>query len=329
MIDWSNLQADYNRLGSRAKVAAEYGCAESSVQKAMARRGVSTKPLKGRVITWTPERLEEWGSLQADYDRLGSKRAVAEERGCSTKLVETAMKKLGVVMRPVKGRTVTWTDEWRDAHKASCNTDSFKEAHRVALLRRFEEHRIVGSSQGSPLEILLHEALQRAGLSFTTQRRKLNRYVVDIELIQVAALIEADGLTHRLERQRAKDDIRDAALTGAGYQVFRFTGTEINADPDACIRKVVEATGVTPDVEPIVDVRRGASGRDNPGWRSGARTEHTCTQCGAVFIQYRVNRKHKKTFCTQKCYGAWMSEHPEQSPVHARWDKHRAQQVVT
>jgi hypothetical protein len=88
---------------------------------------------------------------------------------------------------------------------------------------------------------------------------------------------------------------------------------------------VIEANGLTLDTDPVFDIRRGGRGRDNPNWRDGAQAEHTCTQCGVVFVAYRVNRSYNKTFCNQKCYGAWMSDHPEQSPVHVRWAKHRAQ----
>lgn len=331
MLDWSNLQADYERLGTQTEVAKLYGCRQQLVQKAMKRLGIKATPSsnKGRVVTWTPERLRAWSNLQDDYDRLGTIDAVAAEYGCSKKVVYTAMGKLDVIVNPVKGRKFVWSDERRESFKVGQNTPAAKEAHRAALLRRFEESRVTGPSAGSPLEALLHGALKRAGLSFTTQRRKLNRYVIDIELTQSPVIIEADGLTHRLERQKAKDVIRDAALTEAGYRVFRFDGTQINADPDACIRKVIEAVGLTPDTDPVFDIRRGGRGKDNPSYREGARTEHTCTQCGTVFVQYRVNRSHKKTFCTQKCYGAWMSAHPEQSPVHVRWAKHRAQQVMT
>lgn len=319
MIDWSNIQADYERLGSRAKVAAEYGCSESAVQNAMLRRGIAAKPLKGRIYTWTPERIAEWSNLQADYDRLGSKRAVAEEYGCTIKVVEEALDKLGVKLRPMKGRKVEWSRERREAFVVAQNTPEAKAAHRAALLRRYDEGRVTGSSQGSPLEKLLHGALERAGLSFTTQRRKLDRYVVDIELIQASVIIEADGLRHQLERQKAKDAIRDTALTEAGYQVFRFTGTEINAGPDACIRKVIEAAGIGPEAEPAAVIRIGAHGEDNPNWRPASRSEFTCTHCGVKFTKYRQARSYSKTFCNQKCYGAWMSQHPEQSPVHVRW----------
>jgi very-short-patch-repair endonuclease len=273
------------------------------------------------------EHLLDWSNLQKDYERLGTQAKVAELYGCKQQTVCKAMKRLGIDAVPVKGRTCSWTQEWRANHKMACNRPEVKAAHREALLRRFEESRVTGPSAGSPLEKLLHGALKRAGVSFTTQRRKLNRYVVDIELLQVPVVIEADGLKHQLERQKAKDVIRDAALTEAGYQVFRFTGTEINAGPDACIRRVIEATGVVPDLEPIADIRRGARGSDNHNWRPDSKVEHTCTQCGKVFVRYRSNRTYKKTFCSQKCYGSWMSEHSDENPVYVRWE-HRTQQVV-
>lgn len=269
----------------------------------------------------------DWSNLQADYERLESCRAVAELYGCSRKRVVVEMKRQGIPTRPMKGRTIIWSQERRDAFRAAQNTSSAKAAHRAALLRRFEEGRVIGPSQGSPLESLLHGALKRAGLSFITARRKLDRYVIDIELLQAPIIIEADGVGHQLERQKAKDTVRDAALTKAGYRVFRFTGTEINADPDACIRMVIEASGLTPDTDPTFRVRKAPRGPDNPNW-NGGEVRHTCTHCGCTFVAYRVNRAYKKTFCNQKCYGAWMSAHPESSPVHARWAKHRAQQVV-
>lgn len=230
------------------------------------------------------------------------------------------MKRLGIKASPVVGRTYTWDEDRRATHKVACNTDSFKEAHRVSLLARFDQLR--GSSTDSPLESILHGALKRAGLSFTTQRAKLGRYVVDIELLQAPVIIEADGFNHRLERQQAKDRTRDADLIEDGYRVYRFTGTEINDDPDGCIRKVIEAEGLTPDTDPIADIRRGGRGPENPNWK-GAQTEHTCSGCGDTFIQYGTNRTYSKTFCTQKCYGKWMREHPQANPVLTRW-KNRA-----
>lgn len=235
------------------------------------------------------------------------------------------MKKQGISCKPMTGRKMPWSDERRAAFKDAIDTPAYKEAHRVSLLKRFDELR--GSSADSPLEAILHGALKRAGLSFRTQRRMLGRYVVDIELLQKPVIIEADGLRHLLERAKASDAQRDAALAEAGYQVFRFTGSQINTDPDACVRSVVEAARISPDTDPIADIRRGGRGEDNPNWQ-GAQIEHTCTGCGETFVQYRTNRAYTKKFCNQKCYGTWLREHPEVNPVHLRWQRHREQQVV-
>lgn len=270
--------------------------------------------------------LLDWSNLQADYERLGTQRAVAAEYGCSQQTIAKAMRRLALVAKPCKGRArKPWTDEQRATHKAACNTPAFKDAHRLSLLKRFEEHR--GSQSGSPLEALLHGALKRAGLSFTTQSRKLDRYVVDIELLQAPVIIEADGLLHGRPDARIRDAERDANLADAGYRVFRFTGTQINADPDRCIRSIVDSASLVPDTDPIADIRRAGRGPDNPNWRGG-QTEHVCSHCRVAFTQYRSNRINRKKFCNAKCYGAWMREHPEQSPVHIRWAKHRVKQVV-
>lgn len=269
----------------------------------------------------------DWSNLQADYERLGTQKAVAAEYGCAQQTIAKVMKRLGIQAKPCKGRTYVWSEERRAAFIEAQNTPAAKAAHRAALLQRFDQLR--GSSAGSPLEKLLHAALRRAGLSFTTQQRKLDKYIVDIELLQAPIIIEADGLRHRLERAQVGDANRDAGLTEAGYRIFRFSGTQINADPDACIQEVIAAAGLVPDKDPIADIRRGGAGKNNPNWK-GAQVEHTCSHCDKTFIQFGVNRSGEKKFCNQKCYGAWMSAHPEQSPVHIRWARHRAEkQMVT
>lgn len=267
----------------------------------------------------------DWSNLQEEYDRLGSVRAVAELHGVSRKVVETRMRRMGITAKPMRGRTVAWDDERRAAHKVACNTPEFKDKHRASLLKRLKLLR--GASADSPLEFLLHRALLRAGVSFTTQAIKLDRYVVDIELTQAPVIIEADGLLHRLERQRAKDQLRDNALREAGYEVFRFTGTEINAGPDACIEKVIAATGIVPEASPAATIRRGVSGADSSFWRGGKAT-FKCDHCGAEFQEYPANRTHPKVFCSRKCHGLWAREHPESNPVSVRWANHPKPTVV-
>lgn len=271
----------------------------------------------------------DWSNLQADYERLGSQRAVAEFYGTTRRVVEKAMARLDIPCKPRAGRKVEWSDERRAKHKAACNTDAFKEAHRVSLVERLADMR--SSATDSPLEKLLHGALKRAGLSFSTQRGLLGRYVADILIVQGDArvVVEADGFGHRFPDRKAKDQKRDADLTAAGYRVFRFDGTAINADPDGCIAHVMREASLKRDAEPVADVRRGGKGKENPNWK-GAQVEHTCSHCGGTFVQYGVNRTYDRKFCNQKCYGAWMKANPSANPVLTRWARARqSQQVVT
>jgi very-short-patch-repair endonuclease len=54
-------------------------------------------------------------------------------------------------------------------------------------------------------------------------------------------VIECDGpdFHERTKEQAARDRARDRTLTAAGYEVFRFTGSEIHRDPTACADQVV------------------------------------------------------------------------------------------
>src|ERR1039458_4735997 len=238
----------------------------------------------------------DWSNLQEDYERLGNQRAVAAEYGCVQQTISKAMKRLGFKLpTTTTGRKFVWTEERRANHKVATNTPQFKEAHRASLLNRF--HLLRSSATDSPLEKLLHAALNRAGVSYTTQQVKLGKYVVDIELLQALIIIEADGFLHRLERQQAKDRIRDEELSETGYTVFRFTGTEINADADACIQLVLDQSGVTPDAEPIADIRRAGVGPDNPNWKGG-KHQLVCLQCHRSFENYRRDAKFHNMECS-------------------------------
>jgi len=206
-------------------------------------------------------------------------------------------------------RKSPWTDEHRANHKAACNTPEFKESHRQSLMDRPIKS---GPSVNSPLEKLLHGALLRAGLSFTTQTKMCDRYFVDIEILQKPVVIEADGRWHRMPDRIESDRQRDADIRALGFDVYRFDGAAINADPDACIAEVTQASGLIPDAEPVAIIKRMNVGPDNPLWRGGMET-WTCDFCGNEFQNYKANRTLDKKFCNQDCYGSWMKAHPEAS----------------
>lgn len=301
-MDWSNLKADYERLGTYAAVAAEYGVSKAYVAQQAKFQGINPKP-EGRSLDI------DWSDLPRLYESGMSFAKLAEHYGCSLHAIQNAMKRLNVTARG-HGQPVgyEWTDERRAAHRAAIDRPEWRAKNRENLLKRLPTMR--GPSANSPLEKLLHSALLKTGISFSTQRVLLGRYCVDILINQAPAIIEADGAFHNLRKQQ--DAERDAALTEAGYRVFRFTGKPINRDAMACVAEVVEAAGLVRDADPVADIRTGMMGPENPNWGGGPRIV-TCAQCGAETGRNAARTTVKRTFCNSQCYGAWMSAHPEES----------------
>ena len=60
-MDWSNLKADYERLGSYSAVAAEYGVSKGYVAQPAKKQGINPKP-EGRSLAI------DWSGLPALYD---------------------------------------------------------------------------------------------------------------------------------------------------------------------------------------------------------------------------------------------------------------------
>jgi very-short-patch-repair endonuclease len=180
------------------------------------------------------------------------------------------------------------------AREYHCRFDQVK-----AILKVAEAPRRKLKTANTPIECRLHDALMAAGIGFTTQRRLVGRYVVDIAIHQAPIVIEADGMQHHAGTAAQKRDaIRDAAHEAAGYRVFRFSGSEINTDAVKCIQEVVNACGLVPDKEPVYDIRTKFSGQDHPRWRDGM-PETACEWCGEKF---RGKGRGNRRFCSPEHY---------------------------
>ena len=76
--------------------------------------------------------------------------------------------------------------------------------------------------------------------------------------------------------------------------------------------EVIQTRGLTPDADPVADIRTGMMGPENPNWRGGPRTV-ICAHAARRATRNTYRTTVKRTFCNQQCYGAWMSAHPEES----------------
>ncbi len=308
-MDWSNLKADYERLGSYSAVATAYGVSKGYVAQEAKRQGINPKP-EGRSLAI------DWSGLPALYQGGMTYDQLAAHYQCSVHAIQNAMKRLDVTPRPTGlPEGYEWTEERRIAHRAATSTPEFAAKSRENLLKRLPSMR--GPSANSPLEKLLQAALLKVGISFSTQRVLLGRYCVDILVQQAPVILEADGSLHHLRKMQ--DSQRDADLTAAGYRVFRFTGSQINQGADVCTASVIEACGLVPDTDPVADIRTGMMGPENPNWRGGPVTV-TCEQCGEQTTRNAARLAQKKRFCDSKCYGTWLREHPEASNRRLKMD---------
>lgn len=307
-MDWSNLKADYERLGSYSAVAAEYGVSKGYVAQQAAWQGINPKP-EGRSL------LIDWSELPALYDSGMTFEQLAKHYGCSVHAIQNAVKRLGVKARP-QGlpEGYEWTDKRRANHRAAIDRPEWRAKNRENLLKRLPT--MGGPSANSPLEKLLQAALLKAGISFSTQRVLLDRYCVDILITQKPVIIEADGALHQLRKEQ--DAKRDADLIEAGYSVFRFTGTRINRDADDCIAEVVDLACLVPDAEPVADIRSGMMGAENPN-SAGPIEPPLCDHCAKPAPRYVYRfRAMRQKFCNEECYRSWLSAHPDAKDLPLR-----------
>lgn len=103
---------------------------------------------------------------------------------------------------------------------------------------------IVSSLIKSPIEMMFFKELYRRHgmlpVEWTLQS-KIGNYRVDFsfESNGTKIVVELDGHDyHKTKEQRTIDAKRDRYLTGNGWQVFRFTGSEIFSDVKKCVDEV-------------------------------------------------------------------------------------------
>lgn len=249
---------------------------------------------------WQPLTDDEKQAIIRRYAAGERLTALADEYHRSKETLKTILRDAGLTIRGIgypKG--TAWSAEHREAHKRATSTPEFAAKARTATLNRLAKVR-ESPAVNTAIELRLHDALMSAGIGFSTQSILLGSYLVDIEIHQAPIVIEADGATHTLPLQKAKDALRDEALIAGGYRVFRFTGSEINTDAAKCIQRVTDACGLIPDKEPVFDIRSKFAGPHHPNWKGG-KQEYTCEQCGVTFFAQPKHRRGPHYYCTIKC----------------------------
>lgn len=90
----------------------------------------------------------------------------------------------------------------------------------------------------SYIENVLADAFDQIGLPYERQYELYGKYA-DFGFPGAQLIVECDGYAyHHTKEDRERDTKRDATFAMLGWQVLRFTGTQINKDPLGCALKV-------------------------------------------------------------------------------------------
>jgi very-short-patch-repair endonuclease len=98
----------------------------------------------------------------------------------------------------------------------------------------------------TPIEAPFYDALAETGLTFSVQpffQHADRQYRLDFLVLYDgrAVAVELDGHEyHKTKEQRTSDAIRDRWLLARGVRVVRFTGSEVFADPQRCVRELLD-----------------------------------------------------------------------------------------
>jgi very-short-patch-repair endonuclease len=263
-------------------------------------------PQPGESVETGREASADWSDLREVYERIGNLNRVARYYHTRNETVRAELVRQGIPIRPrghVKGQKKS--EAWREASRRHWDDPAWREEQRKKWLERLPGMQAPRNG-GSPLETYLHRALRKAGISFSTQRQILGRYVCDILVTQKPVVIEADGNMHLHAVQREKDAQRNADMRAVGYEVYRFHGSAICRDADGCIQQVIKVAGLLPDTEPVFDIRNGLMAEANPRWKGG-KQEWVCKNpaCGKTFLAWKRGYGKDPQCCSRECQVAW------------------------
>jgi very-short-patch-repair endonuclease len=74
-----------------------------------------------------------------------------------------------------------------------------------------------------------------------TPQHQIRQFRVDFAVVERRLVVELDGHDyHSTKEQRGADASRDRILTGWGWTVLRYTGSEIHSDVHACVGEVAQ-----------------------------------------------------------------------------------------
>ena len=280
-----DLKEVCQRIPHVRNLAKHYGVTVTEMSAEMKRQGI---------IRFTRREDVDWSDLERKYQEAGTMPALARMLGTTERITYKELVARGVQQRRpghVKGQKKS--EAWREASRQHWDDPEWREQQRQKWLERLPAMRRQAGGT-SPLEKLLHDALQRARISFATHQPLLGRFIVDVLITQMPVVVEADGNTHLLKSAREKDAQRDAALRQAGYEVVRFTYREIGDDADGCVQRLIDNAGLTAEDNPVFVISSDAEAIGELWRQKWADSEHRAERTAALTGAQRQRRYRER-----------------------------------
>jgi len=247
-MDWSNLQADYERLGSFKAVAKLYGVAPETVSRKAKELGVKS------LRRWRQTNLDPT-ELRKLYEAGATVPDLAKRFRSSPSSIYLRLWMADTEMRRTGHTDWAWGPEQYEARRLATERGAFQGIQRERFRRLGRET----PKMNSPQEQLFQQALIKAGLSFETQPRII-RFFPDIVLHQQPVLVEIDSWGHQMPDCVEFDKNRDAELAADGYTVVRFTNEQVEADADGCVKQLIDRFGLLSEEDPVAIIRNRRGG---------------------------------------------------------------------
>jgi len=111
------------------------------------------------------------------------------------------------------------------------------------LLERAKENR----KDSTKAESVLWEALRNRSTTFKFRRQHpIDQFIVDFVCLEKKIIVEVDGGYHNTALQKELDELRTTILNQLGYQIIRFTNSEVEYQVDVVLEKIKNACELAP-----------------------------------------------------------------------------------
>lgn len=194
---------------------------------------------KFRKISSTDE--GRYKELQDKYDSGLSWREVSKNLKFSYNTISSLISKSKLLSR-TRSEAVR-LDNLHNPRKHSEETKKKISEIRLKFLRENPDkvpYMINHSSKKSYPEELFENALKSSGIDNYVYNYRNGIYQYDFAFVDLKIDVEIDGGTHLTEKVIKIDQRRDSWSKEQGWQVLRFTATEVKTDIISCINKLKE-----------------------------------------------------------------------------------------